>query len=494
MAMTGEALWVLRHADHLYIAGKWVASSGASRIDVTDSTSEEVFVSVAEAQKADIARAVGAARTAFDDAPWPRLPHVRRADYLRDMADAIRRHADDYALVWPREAGVLQSHAKQFTFAAASIFDQYAAFAETFPFEERLSPQMGGFGLQVQEPVGVVGAIIPWNAPLLTAAWKLAAGLLAGCTVVLKSSPEAPGAGYLLAEIADEISLPDGVLNVVTADREVSELLVTDPRVDKIAFTGSTAAGRRIASLIGGRLGRYTLELGGKSAAVVLDDADIAAAAQVLAGAECMISGQVCSSLTRIIVDRRRHDELLEAVAAVFHQVTVGDPFDSATQMGPLVTERQRARVEGYIAMGKAQGATLAAGGGRPPGLDRGYFVEPTVFGNVENSSTIAQEEIFGPVLSVIPAENDEHAIRLANDSAYGLNGSVFTADLGRARAVAGEIRTGLLGHNTWRADFDVPFGGFKQSGVGREGGVEGLRPYLETKTIILEGPPEDYS
>jgi acyl-CoA reductase-like NAD-dependent aldehyde dehydrogenase len=283
------------------------------------------------------------------------------------------------------------------------------------------------------------------------------------------------------------------VLNVVTADREVSELLVRDPRVDKITFTGSTGAGRRIASICGDRIARCTLELGGKSAAVILDDMDLAAAATTLARAECFLSGQVCSSLTRIVVTRRRHDELVEALAGTFSRVRVGDPFDGETQMGPLVASRQRDRVEGYIARGVADGAMLAAGGGRPKDLDRGWFVEPTVFGNVDNSSVIAQEEIFGPVLSVIPAADEQHAIAVANDTIYGLNASVFTNDVDRAREVAGQLRSGTVGHNAFRTDFGIAFGGFKQSGIGREGGREGLLPFLETKTVILEGRPAGY-
>jgi acyl-CoA reductase-like NAD-dependent aldehyde dehydrogenase len=270
--------------------------------------------------------------------------------------------------------------------------------------------------------------------------------------------------------------------------------LVRNPGVDKITFTGSTAAGRRIASICGERIARCTLELGGKSAAVILDDMDLGTAAGAISGAECFLSGQVCSSLTRIIVGRSRHDEFVEALAGTFSKVRVGDPFDAQTQMGPLAMSRQRDRVEGYIAKGVAEGATLATGGGRPKDLDRGYYVEPTVFGNVDNGSTIAREEIFGPVLSVIPADNEDHAVALANDTIYGLNASVFTNDVDRARAVAGQLRSGTVGHNAFRTDFGIAFGGFKQSGIGREGGVEGLLPFLETKTVILNGEPSGTS
>jgi acyl-CoA reductase-like NAD-dependent aldehyde dehydrogenase len=263
--------------------------------------------------------------------------------------------------------------------------------------------------------------------------------------------------------------------------------------VDKITFTGSTAAGRRIASLCGDRIARCTLELGGKSAAVILDDIDIETAARTLSQAECFLSGQVCSSLTRIVVPRARHDELLDALAATFSQVRVGDPFGEQTQMGPLAAERQRDRVEGYIAKGVSDGATLATGGGRPRDLERGWYIEPTVFGNVDNHSVIAQEEIFGPVLSVIPAADEDDAVRVANDTVYGLNAAVFTNDVNRARQVAARLRSGTVGHNAFRTDFGVSFGGFKQSGIGREGLHEGLPPFLEVKFMVLEGRPDGY-
>jgi aldehyde dehydrogenase (NAD+) len=460
---------------------------------VIDSGTEELFFSVAEAQAADISRAVAAAKEAFDTGPWPRLSHAERAVYLRAIGEEIAKRTEDLGQIWPRESGVLHAIARNTGKGAKRTFNAFADLADSFPFEEPAKPTVGQFGLIVREPVGVVGAIIPWNAPMGLISNKLAPALLAGCTVILKNSPEAPGEGYVIAEAAEAVGLPPGVLNVVTADREVSELLVRDPRVDKISFTGSTAAGRRIASICGERIARCTLELGGKSAAVILDDMDIETAARTLSQAECFLSGQVCSSLTRIVVSRSRHDELVEALASTFSQVRVGDPFDSQTQMGPLVASRQRDRVEGYIAKGIADGADLATGGGRPKDLERGWFVEPTVFGNVDNQSVIAQEEIFGPVLSVVPAEDEQDAIRVANDTIYGLNASVFTNDVNRAREVAGQLRSGTVGHNAQRTDFGIAFGGFKQSGIGREGGREGLLPFLETKTVILEGRPTGY-
>ena len=493
MAVASAIESPLSSPDRLYIGGQWVKPSTDAMIDVLDSNTEELYISVANAQAPDMDRAIAAARSAFDDGPWPRLTHAARAEYLRAMATELATHNDVLTDMWPRESGVLASVAKFSAMGAASTLNYYADLADTYTWEEEATPIQGEFGLMVREPVGVVGAIIPWNAPLSLAIYKLAPALLAGCTVVLKASPEAPGAAYIIGEVAEAIGLPAGVINILTADREVSELLVKDHRIDKVAFTGSTAVGRWIATTMGARIGRYTLELGGKSAAIILDDADIAEAAQSIAASECLLSGQVCSSLTRLIISRNRHDEFVDALADAFSQKRVGDAFDENTELGPLAMSRQRDRVEGYIAKGIDEGAKLVTGGGRPKHLDRGYFVEPTVFSNVDNSSTIAREEIFGPVLTVIPAENEADIIRVANDTIYGLNSSVFTPDVERARAVAGQIRSGTVGHNAFCTDFSIAFGGFKQSGIGREGGLEGLKPYLEIKTVILNERPARY-
>lgn len=495
MTLTHDIVLSLRHPDRFFIGGSWVEPSSDAQIQVDNSGTGEVFFSVAEAQASDISRATHAAKEAFEEGPWPRMTHKERAEYLRALASGLRARREDICQLHPREAGALVSLAGLYVDDAADRFEYYADLAETFQFEEPRQPTAGGeFGLLVREPVGVVGAIIPWNGPIGLISIKCAPALLAGCTVILKSSPEAPGEAYVVAEIAEEIGLPPGVFNIVTANRPVSELLVRDPLVDKITFTGSTAAGRRIGSICGERIARCTLELGGKSAAVVLDDADFNDAAVSLAEHECMLSGQFCASLTRIIVPRDRHDEFVEALADNFSAVRVGDPYDPATQLGPLVAQRQRDRVEGYIAKGIEEGATLVTGGGRPKHLERGWYVEPTVFANVDNSFTIAQEEIFGPVLSVIPADDEQQAIAIANDTIYGLNASVYTPDADRARQVASRLRSGTVGHNAWRSDFGIAFGGFKQSGIGREGSTEGLMPYLETKTVILQDRPTKYA
>ena len=484
----------VRCPDRFFIGGEWVKPSSEAMIDVIDSNNEELYFRVSEARAADMDWAITAAREAFDNGPWPRLTHVERAEYLRALAAEIRRRSDMVAELLPRETGNLFKRSQGLADHGAGILEYYASLADDYVWEEPALPTTGGnFGLIVSEPVGVVGAIVPWNSPLSIALYKLGPALLAGCTTVLKASPEAPGVAYILAESAQAVGLPAGVLNVVTADREVSELLVSDHRIDKIAFTGSTSAGRRIATIMGERIGRYTLELGGKSAAVILDDADLSQTAATLATAECALSGQVCASLTRLIVTRNRHDEFVELVAGFFSQKKVGNAFDDASDMGPLAMERQRDRVEGYIAKGLAEGAKLITGGGRPKDLDRGYFIEPTVFAGVDNSATIAREEIFGPVLTVIAADDESDAVRIANDTIYGLNASVFTPDVDRARAVAAQLRSGTVGHNGMRPDPGIGFGGVKQSGIGREGSRMGLLPYLESKTVILDGPPERY-
>ena len=481
----------IAHARKFFIGGEWVEPTTGHTIDVVEAATEEVFFTVAEAEVADISLAVGAARRAFDEGPWPRMAPSRRAEFIRAMARGLEKRVGDMVEIWPRESGIVASIVPAVLSEVPAAFDYYADLAESYAFEQEAPTSSGaGFGMIVGEPVGVVGAIIPWNTPMGLIAFKLAPALAAGCTVVIKASPEAPGSAYVIAEVAEEIGLPPGVVNILTADREASEALVTDPRVDKIAFTGSTAVGKHIAGLLAGRIGRYTLELGGKSAAIILDDMDAAEVADSLAGGACFVSGQICASLTRIVVPRHRHDEFVDALADRFSRIKVGNPFDAGVEMGPLATKRQRERVESYVELGKSEGATLAFGGGRPKGLDRGWFIEPTVFGNVDNSSRLAREEIFGPVLSVIAAADDEEAIRIANDSPFGLNASVFTHDVERARVISRRLRAGTVGQNGNRADFGIGFGGFKESGFGREGGLAGLLPYLENKTVVLDQRP----
>ena len=483
----------VRNPRSLFIGGDWVKPSSSATLDVIDSATEELFLTVAEAQSDDIDHAVAAAREAFDNGPWPRMTPAERAVFLNRIADAWETRGEALADTWACESGVLRSMSVHSAKGVAGVFRYYAGLAETFAWEEKHTSSMGLPALLVREPVGVVAAIIPWNAPHSLMAYKAAAALIAGCTIIVKASPEAPAAPYFFAEICEEVGLPAGVVNVLTAEREVSELLVRNPGVDKVSFTGSTASGRKIASICGDRIARVTLELGGKSPALILDDYDVGKAAASIARTAPLMTGQVCSSLTRIIINERRHDEFVDALSVAFGSIKVGDPFDPESQMGPLAMERQRDRVEGLIAQAKSEGARLATGGGRPAHLNRGYFIEPTVFANVDNASTIAREEIFGPVLSVIPAASEEQAIAIANDTIYGLNSSVFTNDPDRAYAVGRRLRAGTVGHNGFKNDFGIAFGGFKQSGIGREGGVEGLHPYLEAKTMIFETVPSGH-
>jgi aldehyde dehydrogenase (NAD+) len=478
----------IKHLDKLFIGGAWVTPSSDGKIEVVSPMTEEVIFTVAEAREPDMDRAVAAARAAFDTGPWPRMSHAERADWMRRFGEGLKARNTELGHAWTNQMGVLHSIAQYAGMGAAGTFDRYAALAETYPFEEPHTPSYGGGqAMIVREPVGVVAGIVPWNAPLSLACAKFAPAMLAGCTFILKASPETPLDAYIMAETAEAIGLPPGVLNVVVAHRPASEHLVRNPDVDKVSFTGSSAAGKKIASILGERMARYTMELGGKSAAIVLDDMSTEEAVKSLTGSLCMMSGQVCAALTRVVVPRARHDEFVDVFATAMSALQPGDPYDPASHLGPLAMARQLDRVQGYIAKGKAEGATLAVGGGRPAGLNRGYYIEPTLFANVDNSMVIAQEEIFGPVISLIPADSDEDAIRIANDSTYGLNGAVLTNDRKRALEVARQVRTGNISQNRFRIDMTVGFGGFKQSGVGREGGTEGLLPYLEAKTVFLD-------
>jgi acyl-CoA reductase-like NAD-dependent aldehyde dehydrogenase len=480
----------LSHPNALYIGGRWVAPAAGGRIEVISPDTEQVSAVVAEAPEPDRDAAVSAAREAFDHGPWPRMEPAERAAFVRKMAGLLRERQDELSRAFVAEIGALASFAPLAAAGATATFDSYANIAEKYDWvKEEPSTVPGHKVLVVREPVGVVAAISPWNMPYAIMAQKVAPALVAGCTVIMKPSPETPLDAYIIAEAAERAGLPPGVLNLVPAHREAADYLVRNPGVDKISFTGSTAAGRRIASVAGERIARVTLELGGKSAAILLDDMPTAVAAKILARTIIVLSGQVCAMLSRAIVPASRHDELAEAIAAEMQQVKVGYSTDPATQMGPVAMKRQLERIERYVDLGVREGARLVTGGRRPPGLKRGYFFEPTLFANVDNRMTIAREEIFGPVLSLIPARDLDQAIELANESDYGLNSAVLTNDVEAVYRVGRRLRAGNVGHNGMKADFNQPFGGFKQSGVGREGGVEGLMPYVETKTILIEQP-----
>ena len=470
--------------DTLFIGGGWAAPAGTGVIEVISPSTEQVIGAVPEATPADIDNAVVAARDAFDRGPWPQMSPAERAEVMAALSAGLQARYEEIAHTITSENGSpISWSAIGQVFAATMVLDYYTGLAREFEFEQG---RAGLFGPAIvrHEPVGVVGAIVPWNVPLFTAMLKLGPALAAGCTVVLKPAPETPLDAYLLAECITAAGLPPGVVNIVAAGREVGEHLVTHPDVDKISFTGSTAAGRRIGALCGELLRPVTLELGGKSAAIVLDDADVEATAAGLVPASMMNNGQACVAQTRVLAPRSRYAEVVDALVDAVAAVKVGDPFDPTTGIGPLVAERQRTRVEGYIAKGQDEGAKVALGGGRPAGLDRGWFVEPTVFVDVDNGMTIAREEIFGPVVAVLPYDDVDDAVAIANDSEYGLAGSVWSADTDRATDVARRVRTGIISINGFTLDFNCPFGGFKSSGLGRELGPEGLSAYLEPKTI----------
>ena len=479
----------VRHPDKVWIGGAWQPAQSGRMIELVSPNTELVVGAVAEANEADIDDAVAAARMAFDDGPWSRMSPAERFPYLKRMADHLRGRHAELAKAWTAQMGGLASFAPHMVAGSTATFDGIIAMAEVFNFVEQRPTTGAAVGLIAHEPVGVVAAIAPWNGPYGIMLNKVAYALAAGCTVIMKASPETPLEAYIIAEAAEAAGVPAGVVNLVCGHREASDHLVCNPGVDKVSFTGSTIAGRRIASVCGERIARCTLELGGKSAAIVRDDFPIDAAAEMLTGTITLMSGQVCAMLSRVIVPRGRHDELADAIAGEMAKVRIGYSDDPATQLGPLAMKRQLERVEGYIDEGKRT-ADLVCGGGRPAHLNRGYFIEPTLFANVVNDSRIAQEEIFGPVLSLIPCDDEEDAIRIANESNYGLNGSVLTQDHDAAYRIARRIRSGAVGQNGLRMDFGLPFGGFKQSGIGREGGIEGLMAYLETKTILIDGMP----
>ncbi|HEX6418366.1 MAG TPA: aldehyde dehydrogenase [Acidimicrobiales bacterium] len=477
--------------DTLYVGGEWVAPSSTDTIEVVSPTTEEVIARVPEAAEGDVDRAVEAARAALAG-PYPRHSPDERAEYLVKLSQAIQARSQEIADTITAEMGSPSSWSLMGqVLSSTMVLDGWADLARTFPFEE-IRPGALGPVLVRKEPVGVSAGIIPWNVPLFIVALKLGAALAAGSPMILKPSPETPLDAYILGEILEEIELPKGMVSILPAGREVGEYIVRHPGVDKVGFTGSTAAGRKVGAICGEMLKRCTLELGGKSAAIILDDADLAATVPLLMGTALMNNGEACIAQTRILASRARYDEVVDALSEAVRATPVGDPADPSVAVGPLVAERQRDRVLGYIEKGRDEGAKVVVGGGRPAGLDRGWFVEPTLFADVDNRMTIAQEEIFGPVLAVLPYDDPADAVRIANDSDYGLSGSVWTSDVEAGIDVARQVRTGTYGINQFGTlDMRNPFGGFKASGVGRELGPEGLSAYLETKSIVLPG---DYS
>jgi aldehyde dehydrogenase (NAD+) len=474
--------------DSLFIGGEWVRPSSPARIDVTSASTEEFIGSVPEAQEADVDAAVAAARRAFDDpGGWSQWEPAERAAAIERLADQLEARGEEMARRVSAQNGMPISIATQLEGGFPVIVLRYlAGLLASATFEEERPGVLGGTTIVRREPIGVAAGIVPWNYPQTLAAFKYAPAMAAGCTVVLKPSPETVLDAFLFAEAVVAAGIPAGVINIVPGGREVGAYLVAHRDVDKVAFTGSTAAGRRIAETCGRLLRPVTLELGGKSAAIVLDDAelDLAKIGNDLFAATLINNGQTCYLGTRVLAPRSRYDEVVETMAAFASSLTVGDALDPATQIGPMASLTHRDRVEGYIAKGTSDGARLVTGGGRPEHQDRGWFVQPTVFAGVDNASTIAQEEIFGPVLSVISYSDVDDAVRIANDSDYGLGGSVWTADPERGKDVARRVRTGTIGINRYLPDPGAPFGGVKASGIGRELGPDAITAYQQFKSI----------
>jgi acyl-CoA reductase-like NAD-dependent aldehyde dehydrogenase len=478
-----------RHYDGLFIDGAWIKPSSSQVIEAFSASTEDLLGSVPAADEADVDAAVAAARKAFDDPTgWPRWQPEQRAAAIERFALELEARADDIVTRVSGQNGMPVRFGRLTEgMVPAKILRYYAdLIRQTESTEVRKSLVFGSTEVR-REPIGVVGAIVPWNFPQTLTFFKVAPALAAGCTIVLKPSSETVLDAMVVAEAAEAAGLPPGVLNVVPGSgRTAGAHLVSHPDIDKIAFTGSTDAGRAIAETCGRLLKPVTLELGGKSAALILDDADLEVTMRGLFATSLMNQGQSCYICTRILAPRTRYTEVVDSLSDLVRSLRIGDPLDKSTIIGPVVSAKQRDIIEDYIAKGQAEGGRITVGGGRPVGFDKGWYVEPTVFADVDNNATIAREEIFGPVLAVIPFDDDAEAVRIANDSAYGLGGTVWTSDLDRGAAIARQVQTGSIGVNGYTMDHGAPFGGIKESGLGRELGPEGLEAYRQFKSIYL--------
>ena len=472
----------MRVHDELYIGGKWVRPLGNGTIDVLNASTEEVMGRVPEGTAEDVDRAVKAAATAFP--AWSGTPPAERGRFLDRLKEGLASRAEELATTIAGEVGTPIAIAKAIQAGLpVTVAATYAQLVRELQLEERI-----GNSLVVKEPVGVVGAITPWNYPLHQAGVKVAAALAAGCTIVLKPSEVAPLNAFLLARVIHEAGFPAGVFNLVSGTGPVAgEAIARHPQVDMVSFTGSTRAGRRVSELAAQTVKRVALELGGKSASVILDDADFDKAVSVTVSNCFLNSGQTCSAWTRMLVPKARHDEAAATAVRSAAKFTIGDPLRGEARLGPLISAAQRDRVRGYIRKGVEEGAKLLTGGpDTPEGLPKGYYVKPTVFGAVRPEMTIAQEEIFGPVLSILPYEDEDDAVRIANGTSYGLAGAVWSRDPERAQRVARRLRTGQVDVNGGKFNPAAPFGGFKQSGHGRELGKFGLEEFLAVKSLQL--------
>jgi aldehyde dehydrogenase (NAD+) len=492
--------------DHqaFFIDGAWRAARSEDRFEIVSPRSEEVVGHVPAASRADVDAAVAAARRAFDEGEWPRLTPAERAEYLTRMADAVAKRQGELAELITEELGctLFLSQVYQVVSPVMSLNYNAEIGRHLETAEVRLSDlgplaasseggsiiPMAGSSLVVQEPVGVVAAFPAYNFAFPAVPQKVAPALIAGCTAVVKVTEPNPLATFIYGEICEEVGLPPGVLNIVAARAPEAEYLVTHPGVDMVSFTGSVQTGARIGAACGELIRPCVLELGGKSAAIVLEDARIEDALPVLIGASAGTnSGQSCVALTRLVVPASRYDEYAEALVEGYRALKVGDPMEADTAVGPLVTRRQRDRVEHYVDLARSEGATIATGGRRPAGLDRGWYYEPTLITDADNSMRVSREEIFGPVASLIAHHGEDDAVRIANDNELGLSGAVFTADDAHGFEIARRVRTGTFSVNTFAADLGSPFGGFKKSGLGREHGPTAYQEFLHTKTISVD-------
>lgn len=476
----------------LFIGGKWVEPATNQMVDVIMPSTEETITSVADPAPEDADRAVAAARKAFDEGPWPRMTMAERIEVCTRFADALEARLDDLNRAWTFEAGAPKAHGDMINSGAGSMVWRYAlAQAAQLEMEEQRTSIMGE-ALIVREPIGTVLGILTYNGPVVLMGMKVIPGLLAGCTFVIKMAPESPLTSRLIAEAVETAGFPNGVISILAAGVETTKHLVGHEDIDMVHITAGTEIAKDVVRRTSDRLARTALELGGKSPAIVLDDADIDQVLATLVDGACGFNGQVCVALSRVLVSRSRYDEFVEKMGEAYRNIKVGDPFDPETQRGPLAVKRAMERCEHYVAIAQEEGATVVAGGGRPEHLDRGYYFAPTLLRDVDNSMRVAQEEIFGPITCVIPYDDVEDAIRIANDTKFGLAASVYSADPDAALAVARRIRAGGVAINLAGVSLCEPFGGMKQSGWGRECGTEGILEFTEIKQILLSGSYAD--
>lgn len=478
--------------DQLFIGGQWVDSIDGAEVDVISPSTEEVVARVISPGPQDADRAVAAARKAFDEGPWPRMTVEERIEVCTRLADELEARLDDLNRAWTFEVGAPKFHGDMINSGAGRLVWRNAiAAAAEIQWEESRKSATGEVLLR-REPIGTALGILTYNGPVVLMGMKVIPGLLAGCTFVIKHAPEDPLTSRLVAEAVEAAGFPEGVVSVLAADTPVTQQLVGHEDIDMVHITAGTEIAKDVVRRTSDRLARTALELGGKSPAIILDDADLDSVMETLVDGACGFNGQVCVALSRVLVSRERYEEVVERMAAAYKSIKVGDPFDPETQRGPLAVKRAVERCEHYVRSAEREGAKVVVGGGRPAHLEKGYYFEPTLIRDVDNSMTVAQEEIFGPITVVIPYDDVEDAIRIANDSKFGLAASVYSSDADKALEVAKSLRSGGVAINLAGISLCEPFGGVKQSGWGRECGPEGILDFTDIKQILLSGSYSD--